>query len=319
MPVGSISIWETYRDDLVEKQEQEYQWRCVMSRIWRCLSTNVAVRSLAICALPPGPTSTWFTEDWKAFLGRLETISIDIWGGDNGVGWNSNTCPGYLHFLNHLDKYFFNHAKSSRKLSIKADEGSPYGGVNEYFRHASLALGQMSQLPKLEELCLENCIVDFNLMKFIESHAEVLRELRLIDCMSCHQPDQPSVDWGPSWAEFFSSVLKCSLSISDIVISNKSIPLTTDEAFRPEHRDNETGQYRPPADEPADARQIREQLKRDDKLRLFPYICLDDKYGMVFAQEEANMARFQSGEDQLAYDHLMEVVKRRASVEASTS
>ena len=60
--------------------------------------------------------------------------------------------------------------------------------------------------------------------------------------------------------------------------------------------------------EAADVKSVREALNSNTGRKLFAYMTLDDKYGQLFRDEEANVKAFLKREDQREYDALCEVV-----------
>lgn len=297
---GSIYMHdEAENDEEIPNIELRWSWRSLMARVWEHIAWNFKIKELGIVSLPPKNTSTWLMPHWKAFLGRLDSLSVELWGGDNGAGWHSNTLYGYLSFLEHLDQFFFEHATSLRCLSIKADTGNPYGGHDH---SAPIALGKRYS-PKLEFLRLQNCILDANLVQFLSLNSKQLKKLHLIDCMSTWGQYTPTEF---SWEAFFHSLEGSQPILSELVVTNQRIPLTGDEEF------SETDTYNPPEIEEPQVKLARERLKVEPDARIFSYNRLDDKYGMVFCDEETNLERFESGEDLAEYHRLMEVVKSNA-------
>ncbi|KXS09714.1 hypothetical protein M427DRAFT_63617 [Gonapodya prolifera JEL478] len=300
---GTIYISQAIEDmDDVAKAEKTFGWRDTMARVWRSISVNQVISVLEICTLPPNITTAWHEEWWSRFLGRLERLTIGMWGGDNGAGWKSNTTEGYLDFLERLDDYFFVHGQNMRFLHIVAHEGNPFGGSDFLLNYASWNLG-VRCLPQLQHLRLQNCFHDEHLRDFLRGHMNSLESLHFINCMAPGMLE-PDVS---SWAEFFTVILESGPSVlKSLVVENNSVPLTHEEEFNVEPKWGNLG-------EPEDVRRVRERLKADPTRKLFHYAYLDDKYGMVFAGRDVIVNRFLMGEDQAAYDRLMEVVKANAA------
>lgn len=63
---------------------------------------------------------------------------------------------------------------------------------------------------------------------------------------------------------------------------------------------------------PAVVKQARQLLKDDISRRLFPYTTLDDKYGMLFQDDNENLTAFQGGKDQASYEKLTAKIKAKA-------
>lgn len=86
-------------------------------------------------------------------------------------------------------------------------------------------------------------------------------------------------------------------------MTNDRVPLTQDEQFH--HGDIP---FVPSDDEPDNVKLIRKQVLENPKLRLWPYVYLDDKYGIVYYCEEDNIEAFEAGEDQAEYEAWMSLV-----------
>jgi hypothetical protein len=59
----------------------------------------------------------------------------------------------------------------------------------------------------------------------------------------------------------------------------------------------------------SEVKKMYELLVEDSKRRLFAYVNLDDKYGILMQDEEEEVESLLQGEDQRAYDRLVAVVE----------
>lgn len=62
-------------------------------------------------------------------------------------------------------------------------------------------------------------------------------------------------------------------------------------------------------------RKAEKIMREDETRRAFPYKILDDKYGMLFDDEDVNLEKFLEGEDQRGFDALEEIVVRNRGKE----
>jgi hypothetical protein len=299
---GSIYIAEASESfEMLWQNERDFQWRADMARIWALVITDKSIRKLKIKNFPPRCTSTWFTPRWHFFLGQLEELSIGLWAGDNGAGWQSNTLDGYTEFVDDLRHNIFKHTNSLKRLSLIAHELSPIGCEGRC--HASFPL-ESTDIPMLEYLHLENCFIDPELVSFLQDHTNTLKHLRLQNCMSAgsDEGDFTSAQNPISWAEFFKTLRRSKLRLRTFQHFNNFVPLTKDEDFFFRFKaENFDSVYQPPEDEPAETQAVRRCVKEDDK-KLFYYGTLDDKYGMLDVNEEEIIASFQHGHDQMEYE-----------------
>lgn len=58
---------------------------------------------------------------------------------------------------------------------------------------------------------------------------------------------------------------------------------------------------------------MRRALEENPDRRLFAYGFLDDKYGMLFEDEDTNFSAFQEGKDQASFDTVMQTVRANAA------
>ncbi|KAK8015358.1 hypothetical protein PG990_008654 [Apiospora arundinis] len=294
----SIYTFEEPEDEGRTRDKEEYwEWRALMNETWQALSSNPHVKDLTIKEFVPRWTSAFRADDFRSFLGRLESAHLSILGMDNGAGWKTNTVEGYVIFLaEDLDQAFFHHMHNLRRLAIHASDEGPLGC--EGFRHIPLAL-KPDDLPVLHSLTLSNCFVGPELVDFIRSHAQTLTSLDVGGCVSAG--DGSGMAENPLyWAEFFDQVYGVKPALTELIVGGARAPLTREENY--DHYANE--------EEEPEVREIRQKLKADSGLKLFSYCSLDDKYGMFFRDEEVNVEAFQRGDDQRAYERLMGLVRQ---------
>lgn len=126
---GSIYIHEKEEhetDDVVEA-EAEFLWRFIVTRVLTAIASNGKIRKLKLSRLIPRLFTAYFTEEWRGFLGRLQECEVDLWAGDNGVGWQSNSLPGYFTFVTSLQQYYFRHLTSARRVRFASHPDDPVG------------------------------------------------------------------------------------------------------------------------------------------------------------------------------------------------
>ncbi|KAK5995080.1 hypothetical protein PT974_03473 [Cladobotryum mycophilum] len=298
---SSIYVFEAVESEAyVRTKEKEFKWRALMNETWQALTTNKYVRDLLLDEFIPKWTSTFRTDDFRQFLSQLESAAFTMFGMDNGAGWKTNTVWGYVEFLAGLDNVFFQHMHRLKHLHILASVCGPIG--LEGFRHIPLAL-QPGNLPVLESLKLENCFVGPELVSFVQGHASSLASLDVKDCVSGGD-GYGMAENSLYWAQFFDEIYDAKPSLIELIAEGGRVPLTSDEQYSRDYI---------AVNEPEEVQDIRMKLKANPKLRLFGYAYLDDKYGMFFMDEEANVEEFHNGDDQRAYDRLMGFVKANAA------
>ncbi|KAI9361170.1 hypothetical protein DFJ73DRAFT_814218 [Zopfochytrium polystomum] len=287
--------------------EAKFAWRRVVAETWRAVATKANVRNLTVRSLPPNMTTAWCGPEWAAFVGRLEYLSISVWGADNGAGWRSITTEGYCEFLTtHLKAFFFDHASGLLSLDFVASPDGTYGGKNLFYNVES-NLGA-ANMPHLRRIRMQNCCFDPALLEFLRAHASTLEAIHLVDVMSetllFSGPDQHSV----TWAELFDGIASAAPPrLREFSATSMRVPVE-DLAEPYQHLS---------ADELDTVRRVRLKLAEEGgeaTVPLFFYGWLDDKYGNVSVAARKIVESFAKGEDAAAYGRLMEVVRTNRDV-----
>ena len=287
---------EEESDEDVKAAEEQIAWRALMAKTYQALAQNqdLELKHLDIRQLGPKKVSTFSDPTLHSLLSKLTRFSLSIYGEDNGAGWKINKCAEYEILMSRLDEYFFNHLASVSQLVVKAPEEGPLGleGMN----HIPLGL-KNGQAPCCRILELEYVFIGPELIEFLINHSKTLEVLYLHNCLA-----SPSglAENGIHWNEFFDSLHAANfLGLHELKISPSRVPLTSEECY---------GQNEDPTRVPEEVKKARLILNDDQNRRVFAYGSLDDKYGMVFEDEEENLAAFERGEDQASYDRLMSQV-----------
>jgi hypothetical protein len=264
---------------------------------------NEDVRELVIDLFVPKWTSTFFTQEFRQFLSRLETATLSILSLHDMSGEQTNTTLGFVEFLCNLNVSFFHHMDHVEYLHINT--GDPLGLSGKH--HIPLAL-QPGDLPLLRSLKLERCFVCPELVSFIRGHAKVLKSLDIEGCDSAADgPATASFALGSLyWAEFLDQVYEAKPSLTHLVAGSGS-ELLAPGADPSLDFDS--------ADEAEDIKDIRRQLAADPELKLFRYAFLDDQFGMFFHNDDQNVKQFVKGNDWRAYRRLMGLVNENAARE----
>ena len=292
-------------EDIVDNENPQrgLAWRSLMATTYETLLRNkeprfkeFEIRNLVWTFVEPFKNA-----GFHELLGHMERFALSVRGGDNGAGWHVNTLDGYLACIQEFDKLFFNHLRSVTSMTLKAPDQGPIGleGLN----HTKLMLEE-NQMPLLRELRLEYCFICEELAAFVRSHADTLETLTLYGCASSVNglQDHDGYYWNDLFTAFDSADLT---ALSKLVILPLNPPLTSNEEFPHQGQVDEK-------DEPTEVQQVRQLLRENPKRRLFAYAILDDKYGMFFQDVDENVEAFQRGEDQAAYDRVMERMPRWA-------
>jgi len=286
----------------IEDPKGGHAWKALMATTYETLSRNKEphFKELEIRRLVWTYVEPFKSAEFHELLAHMERFTLSVRGGENGAGWRLNTCLGYAACVAKFDELFFNHLASATVMTLKAPFEGPIGleGL-EGMHFARLALKE-DQMPRLRELHLEYCFVCGELADFVKSHAGTLEKLTLQAC-ACSIIQMNSAVY---WKDLF-TVLGDSnpTKLATLNILPLDPPLTMDDQFGMERRN-----------ESAEVQEVRRVLTEDPRRRLFLYATLMDKYGDFDADEDGNVEAFWKGDDQVAYDKLMEKVKVNAKM-----
>ena len=236
----------------------------------------------------------------------MEEFSLSIYGGDNGAGWNTNTCEVWSAFVGKLDDFFFNHLQRITSLTLKTSEEGPIGleGMN----HAPLVL-RPDHMPLLKTVHLEYMFLSPELRDFLVRHVSTLEELHLRSCLA--ETDESMAEGGLHWHELFDAVSSAGPTKLRTfkVTQERPAPLPENKGdcekydSKLEDEDEETVNNH--------MKQARKTVENGEK-KVWPHVTVDDKYGMLFEDEEENFLSFREGRDQEAFERLMSIAERNA-------
>lgn len=307
----SLSGFEfKYLEDDAEVEEAEHTlyWRALMNETWQALSTNLTAKELIVREFLPKWTSAFRTNAFRQFLSRIKSAKLWIFI-DEGDSWNSNHNEGYCEFVADLDNCLFRHMSNLKHLELYA--GDPLG--HSGYAHISLPL-KPHDMPLLESLKLTNSFICPELVSFIRGHSKLLTWLDITRCVSASEVDR-EVEDALSWAEFFDSICQIHSISFKLIIRTEKVPLNSNESCMGRYGDEDVedidNYYE--EDAPSELQNARRMLDEDKRLRLFEYAYVHDKYGTLDSDWKKNLAQFQLGDDQKAYDRLLSLLdKNRA-------
>lgn len=283
---------------LLQLEAEDLQRR-TLAESWTALAQNTAVRELSVDRLVPIWTSAFHSNDFRALLGRLESLHVTLFGAKKGYR-SINTIPAYIASLQSILKVLFLNSGSLKSLSLHASQQAPLGAHGHY--HIPLSL-KATHLPGLQHLSLKNCFIGFELAHFVNAHATTLETLELHNCYSYRGTGDGVGAGGMNWATFLSTITRPTMKLRRFVIADSHIPLTiNDERLKTYNVET--------ADEPEDVKNIRRAQMKDPNLRLFLYGFLRDYSGELWMNKEAILASFDGEDDQKAFDELSKAVRK---------
>ena len=302
LPEGMDLCSEEETKEQIEADEETQAWRALMAKTYDALANNkeIYAKSLELRDLIYKRPSTFTNQSFHDFLGHIEKFSLSLRGEDNGAGWKTNRAEEYSAFASKLDMFFFNHLSQVTSVTIKASKEGPLGlpSANSWSL-VPLAL-EKNQMPYLKELHLEYIVLCPQLTDFLIGHTATLERLSMHHCFVETIGTMTEEDL--SWDRLFNSLYDAGFSkLRQVEILPLDLPLLVGAYIQ---------DYETRTRDKNDILHITNQilLDSDPGRRLFAYTIVDDKYGMLFPNEEEILNSLRNGKDQVSYDRLMQKV-----------
>lgn len=290
--VVSVNFEEVEDHNITRAKELQHTWRALMKETWEAVSTNAFVRELILDELPPKWTSAYLTDAFRQFLGQLESATFNLFGFAECEDFLTGSTAGCNYFLRDLDELFFRYMTRLKHLHIRAFD--PLGLGNSVYR-IPLAL-KPKDLPLLQSLKLENCIICPELVSFIRGHTQILESLDINECSGMVGP--PSYGETLTWAEFFDQVYEAKPRLTELIAGGSEAQFLQETP-----RDVWTGE---------DIEYMLQKMKADPPVVVFWYIYLADVDDVPLppcVDQVFTVERYFKGADRRAYDRLMGLVR----------
>lgn len=289
--------------DITDEQFANYRGtfapalRALMAKTWDAVSSNVRIKSLKIDELLPITLAAWQTPKFRAFLGRLETFDMLLWGGHDWHAFSCNTCEAYYLFIQDLYQCFFKHFINLTSLRIESS-GDDCALRLLCLRPEDQHPSGNDDIPNLRNLELVRCLADERLHEFLAAHNTTLESLLLRSCSAdCGYEYGYDDESGPRWADIFTSLAHPESTLSRLEIS---------------HNFHVWPSKMPSEDQKNFALRLRTMLANPPHdRRLFSYI-FKDGHGSIRERFETTLERYEEGSDLREYEKLMNVVEQNA-------
>ncbi|PGH35127.1 hypothetical protein GX50_02049 [[Emmonsia] crescens] len=325
----------------VAEREAQAPWRALMRDVYNAVSKNVVdintstspaassissppqadllqsptmppiLKSLEIKNIPMNPVSTYLSPTFHNFLSTLRSFKLSLMTADNIGHYAINTCHQYHEFVYKLDEYFLNHLSSATSLHISAWDG-PLGGEEDAGPSYCPCSLPPARIPVLKRLALDNCFTTApGLINFLVAHARSLERVEFFRCFSDND--------GNTWCKLFDALARAGPKwLVEFCVEPGEVKFREESYRKNEENEREAGRCQAllGGDEDEDetegecvvgeGRGVAGRRGR----RAFCYGYIDDKYGFVNELSCTNREMFLRGEDQRAYDTLMEIVEQ---------
>ncbi|CAG7557864.1 unnamed protein product [Fusarium equiseti] len=178
-------------------------------------------------------------------------------------------------------------------LELKADDEGLLGSAGSLY----LAPGSM---PALRVLHVASIAVTSGLTNFLQEVHGTLSKIRITECVSLAEDTYDNKQ--PTWADVWKPVRQAIKAPTEVVfVPTRKQPITQEEYY---HR--EDNPYKPPSDEEEKIEKFWRMAKEEDGFCIWPYVWVDSQYGFALPDWEMNIARLESGVDNLEFKLLME-------------
>ena len=308
------------------EQESSNAWRKLVFTVLDAVTkTDFSSREsfeLKLLNIPPLPCSVYWSDEFHQLLKCTTDFTLAFDHFDNGAGWNMNTMEMPVHFASKLDQWFWDHLTNVKSLSIHADDSWPIG-LAPGRCHIPLAVPSDDFRFDLTHLSLKWWFIDSELIIFITKHMPSLTHITITNYYAnCQEYSTSNADSTPKWSSFFEALRQhpslayitlyphlSGLRLLDPFNRDKGqLPQTAEASFRAAWEEISLLL--------ASKQSLREAgtwtEKEDVRMkRLWPHVGLDDKYGMIFDNEEYNADRFVEGSDHTAWLKLCDELEKR--------
>jgi hypothetical protein len=265
--------------------------RSLMNHTYKALSRNAnhQITALKLRDLQSVEVSTFSAEIFHRFLHSIQKFELSTCGFFSD--YQLNIFDFHLQFVSRLGLFFFDHLHRVQEFVLKANEYVPLGVMG--WGHASFGLSA-HQMPLLKHVHLEWIFICLELVEFLISKSATLESVSLHECKGSSSSSNPAYENSIPWQVFFRV-------ISNAKPSRLRQFNVTPTSVAPEVYENEN------------TPEVQEVMENNPERRMFDYATLNEKYGCVFDDEDSTLESFLEGEDQEAYDELLEIVHANAS------
>jgi hypothetical protein len=290
---GSVHTFMDLEKDVASAvvKETVFPWRALMLQTWTALCQNEKVKKLTIPALIPRVVSIFYTSEYKQFLGQLEDLDLQMWGGRSPDGLYPTLSSSYRSFERDLDIHIFQHLTSVKRLRFGAHPDTPFG-LRNIAPDASFPL-YPSRFPYLRILIVRNMLIGHDFAEFILCKSDVLESVQLEHCHSLHGVFQTT------WGEFLQRLNGDELHLSDLCI-NHSESLVRQNEEVPVHSLNSI-----------------EEVQTNSGEEVFSYGTFDYVNGNFEVYKHRFRSSTEVAHDVECYNALMETIRRNKSTTTS--
>ena len=231
----------------------------------------------------------------EKFLGQITHLDLGIFGAEC-AGWSANTTPGFTQFMDkYLPRDIMKYLINLKHLRLEASELSVVGaGV-----HGGDLFAPCGRIPALETLELKNIVLGFAFQSFLGNQGDDLRELTLHNCMCIAIPGSQEFEWSDNepdeiqWSDIWACVVAGCPAM-------RKVTYLQDE--------------RPPV--PA---RMEDEIDADLNPNVWRYVVIDEQWGTVEEDEDANAEEILLHHACMAYGEMMKVLAYRRAKDESSS
>lgn len=271
--------------------------------------------------ISPHDCPAYETDSWRCFLKEVTSFTLGLCHYDNGAGWNMNRMLCVNDFCPSIGQFFWDHLERTNTIKLFCDNSWPLGECEGLINDLPISLPNTSdglKLSYLTHVSFAETFICYELIDFLVAHCRTLESIDLRDCYASDGAER-----SPHWSTLFKRLVEatpspkslCRVSVSNPKKELKDLIPFDDKYSQDECRELEDILSRQETQETIELQKgaSLEGTKRRNRI-VYPYCYIDDKYGMIFDEEEVNLERFLEGADHkewLKLADLMEANIRR--------
>ena len=296
-------------------------FRQAMEDAFQAVASNTGlVKRLEILDLITRPFPIFETPRFRAFLATLDRLKLSLTGADtfefeHGLDehWTS-----LVYVKTQMHSLFLDHLTDLRDLRYR---GCPLEGSYRLGAPHRYALTEpkwsVRQMRSLQNIHLGAIRLTKELLTFIRGHSHTLQRVELHRAYASPQSTFTARGTPMTWATFLGSILDAEIpALRHLDVQPETVPLVASALpARDRARMDGAGFALPtlPANDPAEVAAALQAVWTDPRRRMFAYELQDgQEYAFVVDDHVANLENFVRGDDQRAWDELMELFRRRA-------
>ncbi|OAG43828.1 hypothetical protein AYO21_02055 [Fonsecaea monophora] len=278
---------------------------------------NLAAKAsftLRLVNLPKGSTecTPQGCHGLKSLLNCVTDCQISLAHWNNGAGWEQNRVMDMESFTRSLGPTFIQHLTNVETLELRANYSCPIGlapGCGHLADFPQLSHGL--RFHHLRKLTLDHFFIDDPLMAFVTLQSPNLEHLTLLSCGASGPNTSSEVADPPTWAEFFTRLNTGATNLRSLSLRHTYPNSGLLDMDTQGEKSDDIKLAHAALEHQASQQHITSARDWARRKQVLPHHILDDKYGILFDDQDENAARFLQGDDHRALLALWDAMESR--------